>query len=232
MRGNLAPPYAAPTVRSHVVGSLFLAVLAAAPASLDAQARVSAPARRAVVAVLPLAVQPSAADADRVTLAPGIAALLESALVADSRIRIASAPASRATGASHAVRGEILRVVDSIRVTAHVVRLRDTVTVALDPLAAASDGIPQLVDDLADAVVEALDLAPPAAGRLRRGGGPVFRPPRPPVPLVAMSLYSRAVVARAAGDADTAARLLREVVSAAPRWEQPKRELAALRRRT
>ncbi|GLC24906.1 hypothetical protein rosag_14190 [Roseisolibacter agri] len=210
---------------------MLLAALAAsqtaAPASAGAQQ-----ARRAVVAVLPLVVHPAATRADSVTIAPGIAALLESALVADSRIRIAPAPATPATPASHAVHGEILRVGDSVRVTARVLRLRDSTVVALDTLAVASDEVPRLVDDLADAVTEALDLVPPPAGTLRRGGGPVFRPPRPPVPLVAMSLYSRAVAARAAGDADTAARLLREVVSAAPRWDQPKRELAALKRRS
>jgi hypothetical protein len=188
--GNTSPSTIASARCSAATGVMLLVVLATSPVSADAQQ-----ARRAVVAVLPLAVHPATAHADSMSLAAGIAALLESALVADPRIRIARAPERRPTGASHAVSGEILRVGDSIRVTARVLRLRDTVSVALDPLTAASDEIPQLVDDLADAVFETLDLAPPAGG-LRRGGGPVFRPPRPPVPLVAMSLYSRAVAAR------------------------------------
>jgi hypothetical protein len=108
-----------------------------------------------------------------------------------------------------------------------VVRARGATGRYTDEVITTLDDIPTLVADLADAVVDSIA---PATGGLR--GPPLFRPPRPPVPFAAMTLYSRAVTARAAGDADTAVKLLRQASSLAPQWEQPKRELIALRRRS
>lgn len=236
-------PRAARPFPSRLVGAaVLLGVLLALPAEAAAQR-----ARRPVVVVLPLTVRADSARADSLELAPAITALLRQELAASTRLRVAPGDTRTARGAptddgqaaryagtlraTHAVVGEVSRVGDSLRVTARLVRARDTVGVALDVLTTASHDVLALVDDLADVVVDSVAPTPSSAGLLRRGGGPVFRPPRPPVPIAAMSLYSRAIAARAAGDSDTAARLLRAVVSAAPRWEQPKRELAALARR-
>jgi len=178
---------------------------------------------------------------DTTSIEHGITALLESQLAAGKRVRIAShssvqSPALRASttgavaafaksqGSSHAVVGTVTRVGDSLRVNGHVLRARDTVTFVLDELTAPLDEVPTLIDDLAESVADSIA---PRTDATR--GGPLFRPPRPPVPFAAVTLYSRAVKARAAGDPDTAVKLLRQAASIAPQWEQAKLELAALK---
>jgi hypothetical protein len=137
-----------------------------------------------------------------------------------------AAAAARTRGASYAVLGEVAHIGDSVRVTARVVRARDTSTFVLDELTAALDEVPTLANDLAETVADS--IVPRTDGTR---GGPLFRPPRPPVPFAAMTLYSKAVSARAAGDADTAVKLLRQAANLAPQWERPKLDLVALKHR-
>ena len=225
-----ARPVASP---GRAVALLLGAAAALAPAAAAGQAHGQARPPTPVVLVLPFAVADAPAGDDGAAIGQGIAALLHAELAARSGVRVAGGAGARPAGAagdggaSHTVAGEVALAGDSVRVVGWVRRSEDGVSLALDTLAARSDEIPMLVEELADVVADSV-----AQGRetTRGGGPPIFRPPRPPVPFAAMSLYSRAVAARKAGDADTAARLLRQVVTAAPRWEQPKRELAALRR--
>ncbi|MEP7344172.1 MAG: hypothetical protein ABI877_02840 [Gemmatimonadaceae bacterium] len=217
--------------------------LAASPSFAQARAQTAArPARHApVVAVLAFKMSTDSASADTTAIEHGIAALLESELAASGRLRIlshrgatssarssdtgaAAASAARSRGASFAVLGDVTRSGDTLRVMARVVRARDTLTRALDEFTATLDQIPALVDDLAYALTDSII---PRKDFTR--GGPVFRPPRPPVSFAAVSLYSRAVKARAAGDPDTAVKLLRQATSLAPGWQQPKQELLALK---
>ena len=221
------------------VGALALAPLTA---------RAQQPRGRAkppVVAVLPFRMASDSAHADTTAIEQGIAALLEAELASRPRVRIAkraasrppsdafpagdtiAATATRARGAAYGVLGNVRRAGDSVRVTARVVRARGAEARETDEVITALDDIPTLVAELADAVVDSIA---PTSGGLR--GPPLFRPPRPSVPFAAMALYSKAVTARAAGDADTAAKLLRQASSLAPQWEQPKRDLVALRRRS
>jgi len=196
-----------------------------------------------VVAVLDFAQSTDSAHRDTTALEHGILALVESELAAAKRVRAAqpagprasahstmtpagAAAEARSRGASYAVLGEVAHVGDSVRVTARVVRTRDTSVFVLDDLTAALDEVPTLASDLAQSVADSIA---PRTDATR--GGPLFRPPRPPVPFAAMTLYSKAVRARAAGDADTAARLLRQATVLAPQWEQPKLDLVALKHR-
>jgi TolB-like protein len=193
--------------------------------------------------VLPFALANDTLNADTTAVEHGIAALLETQLTLGKRLRVArmerantvaAAPtptaaavtAARARGASYAVLGEVSFLADTIRVNVRVLRARDTLSRSIDELTATLDQIPTLVEDLADAVADSI-----APRRDATRGGPLFRPPRPSVPFAAMTLYSKAVKARAVGDADTAVRLLRQASSLAPQWEQPKRDLIALKPR-
>ena len=242
-----APFGALPSTRAArrlMLAPLVLAALAAQPGVSIAQRPVAAGKPRPAVAVFAVVHHGDTTRADTTALAHGVAALLESELSASRRLRVAdlrssdrarpaltsstaTVAAARSRGAPFALLAEFALVGDSVRVTARVLRTRDTTSISLDRLTAGRDDVPALVDDLAESVADSLA---PRTDATR--GGPIFRPPRPPVSFGAMALYSKAVAARTAGDADTAARLLREVVSVAPKWDQPRRDLAALRRRS
>ena len=228
---SLSPAWPVARPGRPAAALLVGAVVGLFPASAAGQARPEARPPAPVVAVLPFSVASAAAAEEGPAIGQGIAALLHAELAAGSRVRVAGEPSASPAGttgddASHTVVGEVALAGDSVRVAARVRRAGDGASLVLDTLAALRDEIPTLVEELADVVTDSVAPRPETT----RGGPPLFRPPRPPVPFAAMSLYSRAVAARKAGDADTAARLLRQVVTAAPRWEQPKRELAALRR--
>jgi len=233
---------AAPRGRSRTtLAAMLVGTVTAALAPARAQHTPSAKPPAPTVVVLPLVMSNDSVHTDTTSIEHGITALLESQLAANKRVRIAShsgaqsaplgstatgsaAAAARSLGASHAVFGTVTRVGDSLRVSGRVLRARDTVTVVLDELTAPLDEVPTLIDDLAESVADSIA---PRTDATR--GGPLFRPPRPPVPFAAVTLYSRAVKARAAGDPDTAVKLLRQATSLAPQWEQAKLELAALK---
>ena len=222
----------------------FAAMLVGTVIAAIAPARAQHPAAKTpapIVVVLPFVLSGDSTHADTTLVEHGITALLESQLATGKRVRIAShsggqpPPADTMTtgealafarnhGASHAVLGMVTRVGDSLRVSGRVLRARDTVTIVLDTLTTPLDEVPTLINDLAESVADSIA---PRTDATR--GGPLFRPPRPPVPFAAVTLYSRAVKARAAGDPDTAVKLLRQAASIAPQWEQAKLELAALK---
>ena len=234
--------WAAPRGRSRTTfATMLLVTITAALAPARAQQSQPSKTPPAIVVVLPFVMSNDFASADTTSIEQGITALLESQLAAGKRVRIASRSGAetlprrpstssaavgfaKSHGASHAVLGTVARVGDSLRVNGRVVRARDTVTFVLDELTAPLDEVPTLIDDLAESVADSIA---PRTDATR--GGPLFRPPRPPVPFAAVTLYSRAVKARAAGDPDTAVKLLRQAASIAPQWEQAKLELAALK---
>jgi TolB-like protein len=229
--------------RGGICSGVLAGALTIASPHVAAQQNPNSRARVPVVAVLDFALPTDSAHGDTTALEHGIPALLESELAADKRVHTvprsgaharasgamtsaAAAAEARSRGASYAVLGEVAHVGDSLRVTARVIRTRDTSVFVLDDLTAALDEVPTLASDLAQSVADSIA---PRTDATR--GGPLFRPPRPPVPFAAMTLYSKAVRARAAGDADTAVRLLRQATVLAPHWEQPKVELVALKQR-
>jgi TolB-like protein len=235
---NVSPPS-----RLYGTAALLTAALAVVSSYGEAQSPARKTVRSPVVAVLPFTFYDDARQSDTTAIEHGIASLLETQLILGKRLRVApndrraktvavltttaaAVSAARARGASYAVLGEVSFLADTIRVNARVLRARDTLSRGIDELTATLDQIPTLVEDLADAVADSI-----APRRDPTRGGPLFRPPRPSVPFAAMTLYSKAVKARAVGDADTAVRLLRQASRLAPQWEQPKRDLIALKPR-
>lgn len=242
MRNPHSRHWVSPRVKSRTTFATILVGTVAA-ALTPAHAQHSPPAKppAPIVVVFPFVMSGDSVVMDTTSIEQGITALLESQLAARKRVRIAphsgaqskplitmstesAAAAAKNRGASYAVLGTVTRVGDSLRVSGRVLRARDTVTFVLDELTAGLDEVPALIDDLAESVADSIA---PKADATR--GGPLFRPPPPPVPFAAVSLYSRAVKARAAGDPDTAVKLLRQATSMAPQWEQAKLELAALK---
>jgi len=159
----------------------------------------------------------NAAAGDDTLFARGLQAMVASELTTNRRVQVVDG--ARAKSASFTVSADVRSNADSVAIVTRISSAAGA-DVRVDTLAAPANEAPSLAAAVAQIIGGAVTHS--------RSGGPVFRPPRPPIPRDAVTLYARAVVARSAGDADTAVRFFRQALRIAPRWTEPRRQLAML----